>query len=111
MLKQTLRYLALAAAVFAVFWLLKLPCPILGLTGVPCPTCGVSRALFALLAGDVAASLALHPLAVPLTVAVLLCLLLPVVKRKGLQISIYVFVGVVLAANTGYYLLKLMHRV
>jgi len=46
-------------------------CPVLALTGVPCPGCGGLRALHALTRGDVPAALALNPLvllALPLAV-------------------------------------------
>lgn len=36
-------------------------CPLLNLTGIPCPSCGGSRAFARLLAGDFAGSLALNP--------------------------------------------------
>lgn len=39
-------------------------CPFRSLTGLPCPTCRASRALFALARGDLADALACHPLAV-----------------------------------------------
>lgn len=45
--------------------LLALPewwCPIARSTGVPCPGCGMTRALLALLHGDFAAAFAHHPL-------------------------------------------------
>jgi hypothetical protein len=40
-------------------------CPLANLTGWPCPSCGLTRAALALLRGDVAGALALHPLAPP----------------------------------------------
>lgn len=36
-------------------------CPLLNLTGIPCPSCGGSRAFARLLAGDFAGSLTLNP--------------------------------------------------
>lgn len=38
------------------------PCPILAFTGLQCPGCGGTRALYSLFHGDVAASLAMNPL-------------------------------------------------
>jgi hypothetical protein len=40
--------------------------------GVPCPGCGMTRAILLLLRGEVAASLHMHPLAVPSGLASLL---------------------------------------
>jgi hypothetical protein len=37
-------------------------CPLHALTGVPCPTCGSTRAALALSHGDIAAALAFNPL-------------------------------------------------
>jgi hypothetical protein len=41
-------------------------CLFRGLTGIPCPGCGLTRAAIALLRGDWAAALLLHPLALVL---------------------------------------------
>jgi hypothetical protein len=41
----------------------RVPCVFRGLTGLPCLTCGATRALASLLAGDVAAAIRLNPLA------------------------------------------------
>lgn len=43
-------------------------CPVLYLTGLPCPFCGMTRATFALARGDLDAALAAHPLS-PLVLA------------------------------------------
>lgn len=40
----------------------RLLCPLLELTGIPCPTCGGTRALLALAAADLPAALAWNPL-------------------------------------------------
>jgi hypothetical protein len=55
-----------AFALVAVGW----RCPVLLVAGVPCPTCGVTRALVLALHGDVAGATRMHPLmwlAVPVT--------------------------------------------
>lgn len=66
-----------AVGLFVARWqpatlaLLK-PCPLLTLTGVPCPTCGTTHAALALSRGDLAAAFVANPLA-----ASALLLLLP----------------------------------
>lgn len=56
--------LGLGALVCAASLAAALPlCPLANLTGWPCPSCGLTRATLALLQGDVAGALALHPLA------------------------------------------------
>jgi len=47
----------------------KQPCPIAATFHRPCPGCGLTRATLLLLHGHVRASLAMHPLAVPLLLA------------------------------------------
>jgi type IV secretory pathway TrbD component len=37
-------------------------CPLRRLTGIPCPTCGATRAALALVRGELAAALGFHPL-------------------------------------------------
>jgi hypothetical protein len=45
------------------------PCPFHAIVGLPCPTCGVTRAWYALVEGRVRDSLRLHPLVAPGAVA------------------------------------------
>lgn len=62
-------------------------CPLRQLTGVPCPTCFLTRSLLAAFRGDAAASLHWHPLGLPLLAvtaaitAALLCARLPAPGR------------------------------
>lgn len=57
-------------------------CPVLGLTGVACPFCGMTRATLALGAGDWDRALALHPLA-PVVVLGALALLATVALGRA----------------------------
>ena len=58
-----LTVLAFLAARFFPFELLNLgPCPWRMMTGVPCPTCGGTRAMMALARMEIPAALALNPL-------------------------------------------------
>lgn len=50
-------------------------CPFRLVTGLPCPFCGMTRSLLALGRGDVAASVALHPLGPMIAVLAVLGLL------------------------------------
>lgn len=58
---------ALSAIALRPFWLLIAPilpaCPLRTLTGVPCPTCGSTRAGLSLAQGDPLGALHLNPLA------------------------------------------------
>jgi hypothetical protein len=62
------------------------PCPLKSATGVPCPGCGLTRAVVALLRGDFAASLQLHAFA-PVLLACLgafaAAALLPSARREA----------------------------
>lgn len=61
------------------------PCPLLHVTGVPCPGCGLTRAIVALLKGDWQTSLTLHAYAPIFVLAIFLiacATLLPLKPRK-----------------------------
>ena len=63
-----LLHLAIAASLTAAMLLCYIfldSCPIRALTGLPCPTCAMSRAMFALLRLDFGSYLYYHPLALP----------------------------------------------
>jgi hypothetical protein len=54
--------LALAAVAVLILWALPSPCPIRFVLGVPCPSCGLTRAARAALSLDFAAATRAHPL-------------------------------------------------
>ncbi len=57
---------AVCSLLLRPFWLALAPlvprCPFRTITGIPCPTCGTTRAAVALLDGQLAQALALNPL-------------------------------------------------
>ncbi len=71
-------------------------CPFKGITGLPCPLCGGTRAAHALLQGDLGRALYLNPLAIPVVAVLVMAVLIlayeaitgtplanwPVVSRK-----------------------------
>jgi hypothetical protein len=64
---QSLRGLApalllIALAALVVLGLLPWRCPLFALTGIPCPTCGMTRAVRLALHGDLGAATRMHPL-------------------------------------------------
>ncbi len=63
MLKRALATIASAlVSVLVLFDVIPWRCPVAAFAGVPCPTCGVTRAVGAALHGDVRTAFHLHPL-------------------------------------------------
>lgn len=79
-------------------------CPLLTLTGIPCPLCGMTRAVVAAEHGHWLASLRFNPLGIPLVVGVIALL----VARKAqprLRLPVWVLpamLGVVWLWNIGF---------
>lgn len=65
-LKQAGLFLLILAIYISFMTVTKIGCPIRWLTGIPCPGCGMSRALFALLRLDFADAFSFHPMIYPL---------------------------------------------
>ena len=61
-LKQKLALTAAYIAVVAAWWLLGWPCLFTYVLGIPCPGCGMTRALLAALRPDFAAAFSHHPM-------------------------------------------------
>lgn len=49
-------------AALCLVWLLRLPCPFFALTGLPCATCGMTRAWSAVFHGNLSDAFSFHPL-------------------------------------------------
>ncbi len=66
------RFAVFLAVACCMFYITRVGCPIRFLTGISCPGCGISRALIALLKGDVASAFYYHPLFwLPMVIVVL----------------------------------------
>jgi len=60
------------------------PCPLLHLTGIPCPTCGATRCLQALLVGDLPAAFGWNPLIALLVIGTPAALLYAALATLGI---------------------------
>jgi hypothetical protein len=69
-------------------------CPIRAVSGLPCPSCGLTHSLAALARGDLAGSVAYHPLG-PVAAAALLALTVAAVAPSGLRDRLVVVVRAV----------------
>lgn len=57
--------MVLGGVAWALLFLIgiRIPCPVLELTGHPCPGCGLTRATFAMMRGDLKGMIHFHPFA------------------------------------------------
>ena len=92
--------------VWITYYLIGVTCPILFFTGQICPTCGSTRAILSLLRGNFKMYVSYQPMAIPLVVAVILCIHLQFMKKPLKEISAAI-VGATLFLNTGFYILRL----
>ena len=60
--KVKLLIICALAAALAVVWYSGIGCPILYVIGIPCPGCGMTRAVLACLRLDFAAAFRYHPM-------------------------------------------------
>lgn len=87
---------------FVIFLsVLDIKCPIYYVSGIRCPTCGVTRAMISLFSLDFNSYISYHPLALELSASVWLMLHIKLFKEKK---YIYFFVLVTLFFNTLLYL-------
>lgn len=94
-----------AIALFATTFFLEIPlCPFYLFLNIPCPTCGVTRAIFSLCNLDFISYFSFQPFALPLLISVWLMLHRRLFKRRR-WISIFCFA--IVGANFIFYLFRL----
>jgi len=106
---------ALPAALTGVLWLKGLhpdlpgwPCPLRALTGIPCPTCFLTRATSAALIGDLPASVQWHAFGPVVAVSLLGWSLMSIRQRRLLPRALPAWpLGAGALALLAYWLLRL----
>ncbi|MBR1779508.1 MAG: DUF2752 domain-containing protein [Clostridia bacterium] len=75
------------------------------ISGLPCPTCGVTHALISILKLDFDAYMKYNPMAIPLVLAVVLAIYFKKFKHKRIIIAIILFIAI---ANLIIYLKRMI---
>ena len=82
---------------------LQLACPAWTIFGIPCPTCGATRAVVAAIQGDLLAALAWNPLAALLAIAAVLSLPVTLAVLGGVMPAPRVPVSLATGTRTGVF--------
>ncbi len=76
-------------------WHPPLPCPLRALTGVPCPFCGLTRAVTALFRGDLVGSLRYNPFGLVLVVMAVVAVVLLRRRHATFAVPTWIVAGFV----------------
>lgn len=109
LIKTHLLWFAIAAVIWGGYSILEISCPVSRLLGFPCPTCGVTRALTALLQGQLSEYLRYHALALPLVFTVLLAVHVKNLKSRWAKTLVWLLIAAVLILNIGYYIVRIQN--
>ncbi len=91
-------YLIISAGLLCLFlYLTNIGCPIKFITGISCPGCGMTRALFSLLRLDVKSAVYYHPLVFVMPVIVIIILLRNKLGRRLFKIFTVFFIVLFIA--------------
>ena len=103
LIKKHVFFLILLFGIWSVYILFDMPCPIKLLTGFPCPACGATRALLALLHGDIQGYLHYHPLALVLVSDVLVAIHIQHTGRFKTVLWLYLIVTLIINLVYNFY--------
>lgn len=106
LLKKHFIYVTLLLIIWMVYVLCGIPCPIKAVFGVPCPTCGVTHAMIALLKRDFMGYVAYNPMAVFLVVDVWVAIHMRYFKRA--RTIMWIYLSVTLILNLVIYFIKVL---
>lgn len=95
--------LTLAVIVYAM-WQLETGCLVQKVFHIPCPTCGMTRAFFALINGNVALSFELHPMLLSLPMLIIMFLFSEKLFNGKLKyVSIIMLIIVIIGFVVNYF--------
>lgn len=100
-------YFSLCITASIIYFMCNISCPFFTLLGFPCPTCGVTHALCALLEGNFKAYIHYHALAPFLIIAIFFTVFTNTMQNSKLKKRLQILVLIILALNTIYYFLRL----
>lgn len=106
-IKKQLFIIAFLFEIWLLYLVFKVGCPIMSLTGFPCPTCGTMHALLALCKWDFNSYLNYQPMAVPLVLAVVLSMCVRLMRGMTKKVSI-ICVAIILLVNIGLYVSRII---
>ncbi|KAF0092376.1 MAG: hypothetical protein FD141_560 [Fusobacteria bacterium] len=102
-----LLFLGLGILFLFIYSWLDITCLLRYITGIPCPTCGATRAMFSLARLDFVGYWFYNPMAFPLVIAFLAVFHIKLLPKW--RILIYVYVGIVLVLTVVLYIYRLMY--
>lgn len=104
-MRKKLKVILLFIIFSVLFYFTDTTCLWRKITGIPCPTCGVTRALLSLLRMDFQSYLYYNCMAVPLVIATFLLLFCREENKLLNRIGI-----IILCLNIPYYIFRLVHN-
>ncbi len=100
-----LLFLSILVLFFYIYSLLDITCMLRYLTGIPCPTCGATRAMFSLFSFDFINYWYFNPLAFPLVLAFLAVFHINLYPKRSKLV--YIYVGIILILTIFLYIYRL----
>lgn len=94
-------YILSLLIIFFILYILKIPCFFRFLTGVPCPSCGMTRAFMALIKLKLTDSFYYHPLLIPSLITAFIAIHgdVPIfnINKKICDVYLWIFIIIFLA--------------
>ncbi|MDD2371038.1 MAG: DUF2752 domain-containing protein [Firmicutes bacterium] len=102
-----LLFLGLGIFFLYIFYLMDISCLLRYLTGIPCPTCGATRAMFSLFRLDFFDYFYFNPMALPLVIAFLAVFHINLYPQRNKMV--YIYVGIVVVLTIILYVYRLFN--